>query len=110
MKPCYVGMWQYRDRFYIDNNKACRDGEPFMMEEIRLIENNNLNIDNLQTNNPKILNQQDLYELFPFGKTKIQKLIKSGELPLLKIGNDYITTFAIIEGWIKDHAGEEIYY
>ena len=96
--------------FYIDINKACRYGEPFMVEEIRLIENNNLNIDNLQTNNPKILNQQDLYELFPFGKTKMQKLIKSGELPLLKIGNDYITTFAILEGWIKDHAVEEIYY
>ena len=87
-------------------------GEPFKMEEIRLVsEVNNRPIEAVQNVcNPQILNQQDLYKLFPFGKTKIQKLIKSGEMPLLKIGNDYITTFAIIENWIKEHLGEEIYY
>lgn len=58
----------------------------------------------------KILKQSDLYDILPFGKTKVQQLIKSGELPLVKIGNDYITTFAILEEWIKDHIGEEIYY
>lgn len=46
----------------------------------------------------------------PFGKTKIKQLIKSGELPLMKIGNDYITTFSILEEWIKEHINEEIYY
>lgn len=58
----------------------------------------------------KILKQTDLYEILPFGKTKINQLIKSGELPLVKIGNDYITTFNILEEWIKKHIGEEIYY
>ena len=58
----------------------------------------------------KILSQTDLYEILPFGKTKINQLIKSGELPLVKIGKDYITTFSIIEEWIKNHIGEEIYY
>lgn len=58
----------------------------------------------------KIIKQTDLYEILPFGKTKINKLIQSGQLPLLKIGNDYITTFNILENWIKDHIGEEIYY
>lgn len=58
----------------------------------------------------KILKQTDLYEILPFGKTKINQLIKSGELPLVKIGNDYITTFKILEKWIKEHIGEEIYY
>ena len=43
----------------------------------------------------KILKQSDLYNILPFGKTKINKLLKSGQLPLLKIGNDYITTFNI---------------
>lgn len=57
----------------------------------------------------KILKQDDLYEVLPFGKTKIQQLIKSGELPLVKIGKDYITTFNILEEWIKNHIGEEIY-
>lgn len=58
----------------------------------------------------KILSQSDLYEILPFGKTKINQLIKSGELPLVKIGKDYITTFSIMEEWIKNHIGEEIYY
>ena len=58
----------------------------------------------------KILKQTDLYEILPFGKTKINQLIKSGELPLLKIGKDYITTFKILEEWITNHIGEEIYY
>lgn len=62
----------------------------------------------VQTN--KILKQTDLYDILPFGKTKINQLIKSNQLPLVKIGNDYITTFNILEAWIKEHIGEEIYY
>lgn len=60
--------------------------------------------------NKTILNQSDLYEILPFGKTKVQQLIKSGELPLVKVGKDYITTFNILEDWIRSHIGEEIYY
>ena len=58
----------------------------------------------------KILSQQDLYDFLPFGKTKVLQLIKSGELPLVKVGKDYITTFNLLEEWIKNHIGEEIYY
>lgn len=58
----------------------------------------------------RILKQTDLYEILPFQKTKIQQLIKSGELPLVKVGKDYITTFKLIEEWISNHIGEEIYY
>lgn len=58
----------------------------------------------------KILKQTDLYKIFPFQKTKIQQLIKSGELPLVKVGKDYITTFKLIEEWISNHIGEEILY
>ena len=58
----------------------------------------------------KILSQEDLYEVLPFGKTKIQQLIKSKQLPLLKIGKDYVTTYDILENWIREHIGEEIYY
>lgn len=57
----------------------------------------------------KILSQQDLYNVLPFGKTKTLQLIRSGELPLVKIGKDYITTFNLLEEWIKNHIGEEIY-
>ena len=58
----------------------------------------------------KILSQQDLYDVLAFGKTKVLQLIKSGELPLVKVGKDYITTFNLLEEWIKNHIGEEIYY
>ena len=58
----------------------------------------------------KILSQQDLYDVLPFGKTKVLQLIKSCELPLVKVGKDYITTFNLLEEWIKNHIGEEIYY
>ena len=58
----------------------------------------------------KILSQQDLYDVLPFGKTNVLQLIKSGELPLVKVGKDYITTFNLLEEWIKNHIGEEIYY
>lgn len=64
----------------------------------------------LEAQENKILNQADLYEILPFGKTKVYQLIKSGELPLVKIGKDYITTSKIIEEWIENHIGEEIYY
>ena len=59
------------------------------------------------TLNQKILSQADLYDILPFGKTKIQQLIKSGQLPLMKIGKDYITTFNLLEKWISEHLGEE---
>ena len=58
----------------------------------------------------KILSQKDLYDVLPFGKTKIQQLIKSKQLPLLKIGKDYVTTYDILENWIREHIGDEIYY
>lgn len=58
----------------------------------------------------RVLSQSDLYTILPFGKTKIQQLIKSGQLPLMKIGKDYITTFNLLEKWIGEHLGEEIYY
>ena len=44
----------------------------------------------------KILSQQDLYDVLPFGKTKTLQLIKSGELPLVKVGKEYITTFNLM--------------
>ena len=58
----------------------------------------------------KFLKQTDLYKILPFGKTKINQLIASGSLPLVKIGKDYLTTYPLLEQWVKEHIGEEIYY
>ncbi|MFR3656801.1 MAG: hypothetical protein ACLTWK_00795 [Eisenbergiella sp.] len=57
----------------------------------------------------RVLKQKDLYDILPFGKTKINKLLQSEDFPVVKIGKDYITTFNLIEKWIEDHLGEEIY-
>ena len=70
--------------------------------DLEAVENSNIK--------ERILSQQDLYPLLPFGKTKVQQLIKSNQLPLVKIGKDYITTFSILEQWINDNIGTEIYY
>ncbi len=64
----------------------------------------------LEVQESKILKQTDLYEVLPFGKTKVQQLIKSGQLPLVKVGKDYITTYNMLEEWLKSHIGEEIYF
>lgn len=66
--------------------------------------------ENINSYEGKILNQKDLYSILPFGKTKILQLIKSGELPVTKVGKDYITTFKLIEEWINNNIGREIYY
>lgn len=57
----------------------------------------------------RILTQTDLYEIFPFGKTKVRALIASGSLPLIKIGKDYITSWNVLEDWIRGNIGKEIY-
>lgn len=58
----------------------------------------------------RILCQRDLYEILPFGKTKTKQLIASGGLPLMKVGNDYITTFDLLQDWIREHIGSEFYF
>ena len=58
----------------------------------------------------KILKQTDLYEILPFQKTMVLQLLRSGELPVVKVGKDYITTYELINDWIKQHVGDEIFY
>ena len=73
------------------------------------IQNDNINREEIPIRD-KILSQKDLYEILPFGKTKIKQLLASGALPMTKVGNDYITTFDILEKWIEENIGSEIYY
>lgn len=58
----------------------------------------------------KILKQSDLYEMLPFKKGKVQELIRAGQLPVVKIGKDYITTEEKIVQWIEEHIGDEIFF
>lgn len=61
-------------------------------------------------NEKRILKQSDLYQILPFQRTKVQQLLRSGELPVVKVGKDYITTFQLIEKWIAENIGNEIYF
>lgn len=63
-----------------------------------------------EVKNLKVLNQNDLLKILPFGKTKLYQLLKSNELPVVKIGRDYITTEKKIEQWINENIGEEVFY
>lgn len=56
----------------------------------------------------KVLTQRDLLEILPFGKTKLQKLLLSGELPVTKIGKSYITTDEQIVAWLKKNEGKTV--
>ena len=71
-----------------------------------------INVEKLKELNvhDRILNQKDLINVLPFGKTKIQQLLNSGQLPVVKIGKDYVTTYAILEDWLREHIGSEIYF
>ena len=64
----------------------------------------------VQERNKDIIGLKDIYEILPFGKKKILKLIHSGELPVLKIGRTYITTKEQLIKWIESHLGDELYY
>lgn len=58
----------------------------------------------------RILKQTDLYEILPFKKTKIQQLLRAGQLPVVKVGKDYITTESAIKKWVHDNIGKELYF
>lgn len=60
-------------------------------------------------NENEIIKLKQLYEILPFGEKKIRKLIASGEIPVVKIGRDYITTKKLVTTWIEEHVGEELF-
>lgn len=61
-------------------------------------------------NELEILDLESIYNILPFQKGKILMLIKSGCLPVVKIGRDYLTTRNILEQWIQENIGKEIFY
>ena len=55
-----------------------------------------------------IYSYEELKEIFPFGKTKLGELCRSGILPVVKIGRTYISSPELIEEWFKENAGREL--
>ena len=60
--------------------------------------------------NKEILNQNDLLKILPFKRTKLFELLRSKELPTVKIGKDYIITRTALLQWIESNLGTEIHY
>lgn len=111
MFVCGVGWnWEEKIEYWLMFMGLRWFSESFLILSLICKEEWNITMQDIETTDKRILGQNDLYEILPFGKTKIMQLIKAGELPLVKVGKDYITTFNILEDWIKNHIGEEIYY
>ena len=58
----------------------------------------------------KVYSFKELSEIFPFGKSKIQKLCKAGVLPVVKVGRSYITSDELLKKWFEEHEGKEVLY
>ncbi len=58
----------------------------------------------------KLMQTEDIEKYFGFGKTKMNELFKSGILPVVKIGRDYVTTKDAINQWVCENVGKEIFY
>jgi len=58
----------------------------------------------------KVYTKNDLLRLFPFGKTKLQQMLKAGVLPVVKIGRTYLTSERLIDSWLEENMGKEILY
>lgn len=56
----------------------------------------------------RILNQEDLVEIFPFGKTKVYELIRRRIIPVTKIGKDYIISEERLKKWLEEQEGLDI--
>lgn len=68
-------------------------------------------MDNVEIKNMEhktIYSYDDIKKIFPFGKTKLGELCRSGVLPVVKVGRTYISSPGLIEEWVKDNAGREI--
>ena len=53
---------------------------------------------------------EELLQVLPFGKTKLLQLLNANALPVVKIGRDYVTSDVILNDWLAENLGKEIYY
>lgn len=58
----------------------------------------------------RFLSKKDLLEIFPFKRTKLQQLLNAGVLPVVKVGNTYITSEAMLNRWVEENIGKTIIY
>lgn len=57
-----------------------------------------------------IYSKKDLLRIFPFKRTKLQQLLNAGALPAVKVGRSYLSSDEMIERWLMENVGREIFY
>ncbi len=58
----------------------------------------------------RIYSQKDLLNIFPVKKTKLKQLLNAGVLPVVKVGRTYMSSDGLIQKWLEENVGKEIYY
>lgn len=58
----------------------------------------------------RFYSKEDLLKIFPFKRTKLQQLLNAGVLPVVKVGNTYITSDAMLNRWVEENIGKTICY
>lgn len=67
-------------------------------------------MDKNSTSNVHIYSKTDLLDIFPFKRTKLQQLLNAGVLPVVKVGRSYLSSDEMIQRWLMENVGREIYY
>ena len=57
----------------------------------------------------EIYTTKEMMKILKFGKTKMNALLRSGEIPAVKIGGQYRITKEELEKWMEQNKGKEIY-
>lgn len=57
-----------------------------------------------------IYSKKDLLTIFPFKRTKLQQLLNAHVLPVIKVGKTYLSSDELIQDWLKENVGREIFY
>lgn len=55
-----------------------------------------------------IYNFDDLLELLPYGRTRLQELLRAGVIPSVKIGRKYLSTPEMIDEWLRENSGKTV--
>lgn len=64
----------------------------------------------LEKDEMHFLTKSDLLKIFPFKRTKLQQLLNAGVLPVVQIGKTYITSEAMLQRWLEENIGKNIFY
>lgn len=57
-----------------------------------------------------VYTKEDLLEILPFGKTKLNELLQNGSLPAVKVGRQYLINQKELDDWFHNYRGKEIKY